>query len=249
MLKRLTLATILSASLALLYAGDAVREEFHQSYPLAASGRVSVRNVNGAIHVSTWDRGEVKVDAVKTGEDEQALKNAQIVVNAEANAIDVHTKYPEDCHHCHSASVEYTITVPRGASLDQIKTVNGSVTIDGVAGYVNASSVNGNVAVKRAAGDLTLATVNGRVETSFDRLTAKRVSLKTVNGAIALGLPKDAGAHLTASTVHGNIDSDFDLAVRHARFAPGASLDTKIGDGATEIDLRTVNGGITLTRQ
>ena len=40
-------------------------EEFHQSYPLADGGRVSLENINGAVHISGWDKNEVKVDAVK----------------------------------------------------------------------------------------------------------------------------------------------------------------------------------------
>jgi DUF4097 and DUF4098 domain-containing protein YvlB len=247
MLKRLALAAALSASFALLYAREGVREEFHQTYPLAAGGRVSLHNVNGAVHISAWDRNEVKVDAVKTGEDEKALKDAQIVVDARADAVEVRTKYPENCHHC--ASVEYTLTVPRGAALDPIKTVNGAVTVDGVSGMARVASVNGAVEVRRAEGDLELSTVNGRVETGFDRLKAKHVSMTTVNGSISLALPKDAGAHLSISTVHGSVHSDFALPVEHESHWTGRHVDTQIGAGGPEISLRTVNGGVTLTRQ
>jgi len=43
----------------------AFTEEFHQTYALASDGRVELENVDGAVHISTWDRDEVKVDAVK----------------------------------------------------------------------------------------------------------------------------------------------------------------------------------------
>jgi DUF4097 and DUF4098 domain-containing protein YvlB len=249
MLKRLALAAALSASFVMLYARDEAREEFHQTYPLAANGRVGVHNVNGAIHVSAWDRNEVKVDAVKHGEDEKALKEARIVVDARADAVEIRTKYPEDCHGCRPASVEYTITVPRGAALDPINTVNGSVTVEGVAGHVKVASVNGRVEVRKAVGDLDLSTVNGRVEGGFDQLAARHISMKSVNGAIALALPKDAGAHLTISTVHGGVTSDFDLPRERERYGPGRHVDTQIGGGGAEISLSTVNGGINLTRQ
>ena len=87
------------------------------------------------------------------------------------------------------------------------------------------------------------------METSFDRLTAKRISLSTVNGGIQLGLPKDVSAHLKATTVHGSLSSDFDLPVRRVGFGPGSTLDAQIGTGGAEISLRTVNGGINLTRR
>ena len=43
----------------------AFTEEFHQTYSFTADGRVELENINGAVHISTWDRNEVKVDAVK----------------------------------------------------------------------------------------------------------------------------------------------------------------------------------------
>lgn len=242
-------AFLLAACLATASAGEDLRAEFHQTYPLAASGRVSIANINGYINVTAWDRNEVKVDAVKRGRSQQELDEARIVVDAQPGSVDIRTKYPENNRRDHSASVDYTITVPRGASLDRIDSVNGSVSIDGVAGSVRANSVNGKVEVRRAEGDVEANAVNGRVEAAFDRLTAHRIQLHSVNGGIQLGLPKDAGMRLTASTVSGGITSDFDLPVRRAGFGPGASVETSIGSGAADVKLSTVNGGINLTRQ
>jgi len=249
MLKRLALAAALSATFVMLYARDEVREEFHQTYPLAASGRVGVHNVNGAIHVSAWDRNEVKVDAVKHGEDQKALDLAKIVVEARADSVEIRTKYPDECHNCRPAAVEYTITVPRSAALDPINTVNGGVTVEGVAGHIKVASVNGGVEVRKAGGDLDLSTVNGRVQGGFEQLGARHVSMHSVNGAIALALPKDAGAHLEIATVYGGVTSDFDLPREHGHYGPGRHVDTQIGGGGAEISLHTVNGGISLTRQ
>jgi hypothetical protein len=248
MLKRLAVSAAL-LSFTLLYAHDTAREEFHQTYPLAAAGRISVQNVNGAIHVAGWDRNEVKLDAVKRGQDEYALKEAKIVVEAQADSIAIRTKYPDNCHDCHPASVEYTLTVPRHAILDHIDAVNGQVTIDGVAGQVTAKSVNGSVIVRGAGADSDLSSVNGAVELEAPQSTARRISMHTVNGAISVGLPGNLGAHVTASTVHGGIHSDFDLPVQRPRYGPGASVDSTIGNGGVEISLKTVNGPIRLSRR
>jgi hypothetical protein len=249
MLNRLALAAALSASLVLLYARDEVREEFHQTYPLAAAGRVGVHNVNGAIRVSAWDRNEVRVDAVKRGEDKKALEQARIVVDARTDAVEIRTQYPDNCHDCRPAVVDYTITVPRGATLDPIHTINGGVTVEGVTGRVKVASVNGSVEVRKGTGDLDISTVNGRVSGGFDQLAARHVSMKSVNGAVALALPRDAGAHLSLATVHGPITSDFDLPRERDHYGPGRHVDTQIGAGGAEISLATVNGGISLTRQ
>jgi hypothetical protein len=223
-----------------------VRDEFHKTYALTATGRVSVSNVNGAVRITAWDRNEVKVDAVKRGWSERALQDARIVVEARADAIEIRTQYPE--HSRDAASVEYTLSVPRHAALEGIGTVNGPVEIDGAAGAIRASTVNGKVDVRRAEGDADLRTTNGRVEADFARL-GRTLSAKTVNGGIVVTLPRDAGARLTARTVHGGIHGDFALPVRRVGFGPGSNLETVIGDGGADVRLSTVNGAIDLRRQ
>jgi DUF4097 and DUF4098 domain-containing protein YvlB len=233
----------------LVYAADPLREEFHQSYPLAAAGRVSLANVNGSVRVSTWDKNEVKVDAVKTARSQEALKETEIVVEARADAVEIRTKYPERSHRDReAANVDYTLTVPRGARLDSIKTVNGAVEIDGVMGDVRVASVNGTVRALRLAGEVAVSTVNGRVEAEFERLEGKRMSLKSVNGTVILRVPLGIGMQLSAGTVNGDIESDFDLPVRKIGFGPGRSLKTVIGQGGLEVSLHTVNGGIRLLK-
>jgi len=73
-----------------------------------------------------WDVNEVKVDAIKRAEDEQDLKDEEIRVDATADSISIETKYHQreetwrNSHH-RGAEVEYTLTVPRNARLDEIK--------------------------------------------------------------------------------------------------------------------------------
>src|ERR1043166_122565 len=45
--------------------GDELTEPFSQTYPLTATGRVHIENINGDVHVNVWDQNSVKVDAVK----------------------------------------------------------------------------------------------------------------------------------------------------------------------------------------
>ena len=45
--------------------GEELREEFHQTYPLSATGRVSLENINGGVQIKVWDRAALQLDAVK----------------------------------------------------------------------------------------------------------------------------------------------------------------------------------------
>ncbi len=244
------LAVPLLLATALAWAAEDLREEFHKSFPLAAAGRVSLSNVNGSVRIGAWDKNEVQVDAVKRARTPEALKEAEILVDARADVIEIRTRYPEHRHRDQeAASVDYTLTVPRGARLDEIKTVNGSVEIDGISGEVRASSVNGGVRGLRLIGELGLSTVNGRVEAEFERMEARRISLRSVNGTVVVRLPQGAGMRLSASTVNGSLESDFDLPVRRIGFGPGRHVEATLGQGGADVSLRTVNGSIRLQRR
>ncbi len=220
-------------------------EEFHKTYPLAANGRVELRNINGGIKITGWDRNEVQVDAVKTGDSKQVLDEARIEVNASANSIDIRTRYPDDNENSrhHAAKVEYTLHVPRTAQLDQIENINGGVSVQGVNGNIHISSVNGEVVAQDAKNDLKLASVNGRVRGIMTTVSpSQNISLDCVNGSVELTLPSHSNVELNASTVHGSISNDFNMPVK--RGFVGNNLQAKLGDGATHAKLNTVNGSI-----
>ena len=243
------LALALNAALAHAWDDDndaVVREEFHQTYPLAANGRIELENINGAVHISVWDQNQVKVDAIKRARDEQRLKNEEIRVDARPDSISIETRYhdqDDDWHANHNpGSVEYTLTVPRNARLDEIKLINGALDVTGVAGEVRASCINGRLVARGLGGRAKLETINGSLNAEFDRL-ASELDLSSVNGSVRLTLPSDAKARIEASTVHGGIDNDFGLHTNDHHIV-GHDLRGELGGGGTEIRLRNVNGSI-----
>src|SRR5262245_22501799 len=67
------------------------REEFHQTYPLPANGRVSVENLNGAVQIKVWDRDAVQVDAIKHAYRRERLAEVKIDVSTTAESIRIKT--------------------------------------------------------------------------------------------------------------------------------------------------------------
>lgn len=226
---------------------DAVTEEFHQTYPLAANGRVELSNINGSVHITAWDQNTVKVDAIKRADDADGLKRMEIRVDAHADMLSIETRYHQDDEHWgrgnHFSEVEYTLTVPRNARLDEIKLINGGLDVAGVNGEVRASCINGKLTAKELAGDARLSTINGPLEANFQDLRAMRVELTSVNGPVRLTLPSDAKARIEATTVHGGIDNDFGLRTNNHRFV-GHDLQGELGSGGASIKLTNVNGSI-----
>lgn len=236
--------------------GD-VTEEFHQTYQLAPGGRVRLENINGDVRVRSWDQSAVKVDAVKYAHTQERLREAEIVVEADAQGVRVRTRYDRDSltwnHGDHRlsrenpASVDYVLTVPRGARLDRIDLVNGGLDIENLSGEVNASSVNGKVTARGLTGPVKLSTVNGPLEAAFERLGPSPVTLGSVNGPLTLLLPADANAEVRASTVHGGITNDAGLPVKRGKYV-GHSLAGRFGAGDARVKLDNVNGPIRVRR-
>jgi hypothetical protein len=233
--------------------GDEVREEFHQTYPMSANGRLSLENINGGVRIAVWDQNEVKVDAVKRASRKERLAEAKIEINSTGDSVRIRTDYPdrdqtftneEGRRYNNPASVDYSLTIPRQARIDAVELINGSLDIDGAIGDVKASSINGRVTARSLTGDVKLSTVNGSLEATFTQLdAAKPVSLSSVNGNIDLIIPSDSNALIKAGTVHGDVSNDFGLPVVHGEYV-GHEMNGQIGNGGTRIKLGNVNGHI-----
>lgn len=239
---------------------ELLREEFHQTYPLSANGRISLENIQGTVRIQAWDRNEVKVDAVKSAYSRELLTDAEIKIDATADIIRIRTQYPDGNltfnkdddddgdyrHYQNPASVDYTLSVPRNARLSSIELVNGSLDIDGVAGNVNASCVNGKVTARLLKGDVKLGSVNGGLEATFDTLNeSKTISLGSVNGSVTVIIPSDSNAIVKAGTIHGEINNDFGLPVRRGDYV-GRELYGQIGRGGARLKLGNVNGPVNI---
>ena len=227
----------------------ALTEEFHQTYAITSDGRIELDNINGPVHISSWDRNEVKVDAVKYADTKERLDEAKIEIDSGKDHLSIRTKYPDHNNnwnwgsHNNPASVEYTLTVPRTASLDEIKLINGALDVTGISGEVRASCINGRLEAHDLSGRAKLATINGRLDARFAQLSGQDVELNSVNGSLELTIPSDSNAEVEASTVSGGISNDFGLRVNDHRFV-GHDLRGELGKGGSHIRLSDVNGRI-----
>lgn len=225
------------------FANAQVTEVFHRTVPLSTSGSVSLENINGNVTITGWERNEVQIDAVKKANSQQKLDEAKIEVEASNDAVHVRTKYPEGRSNNNPATVTYELHVPRNARLDGIDLVNGSLSVSEFAGDLTANLVNGSSNVHDLAGRTDLSSVNGSVNAFYRSLNnVTEIRLKSVNGAVKLGLPASPNADVSVSTVNGSITTDFPLQVQ-GKFM-GRHIDGKLGNGGTKIEISNVNGAI-----
>lgn len=226
-----------------------------QSFALSPGGSVSLENINGDVTIEVWDRDEVRVHAVKTASSPELLDLLKVEIDATSDAVRIETDYPSsrdlrDEGHDHDArerrhmKVEYTLTVPRFAVIDDVDLVNGNLLVVGVQGGAEAETVNGNIVIRESEGAMALATVNGGIELYLDRLAAsEQAELETVNGSIDLYLGSSIGADIRAESVNGTLSNDLGMAVSKGKYV-GSSFKGSVGGGGARVDLETVNGSI-----
>ena len=231
-------------------------EKFAQTYPLSANGHVSVSNVNGSIIVEAWDRPEVKLEYTKTADSKERLADVEIRIESKPDSFSVETDYGnwksrngDRWKNGGKLNVDYHLMVPRGAILNEIETVNGSVAVSNFVNLTKVSAVNGSVNATNLRGTANLSTVNGEVNADFDRLeTGSKVILSTVNGHVNLVIPSDSSTTINADSLNGNISNDFGLPVRKGKYV-GRDLYGRIGSGDVRIKLDSVNGALSIGRK
>jgi DUF4097 and DUF4098 domain-containing protein YvlB len=224
-------------------ASEPYTEEFHRTLPLTQNGRVALSNINGNVTITGWERNEVQIDAIKKADSQEKLSQATIEIDASSDSVRIKTKYPENHTNNNPASVTYTLHVPRAARLDSIDLVNGSLEISQVSGEISSQLVNGKTTIHDLSGRANLSAVNGSINAYYQSLSnVQEIKLKSVNGAIRLGLPSSPNADVSVSTVNGGITTDFPLQVQ-GKFM-GRHIDGKLGSGGTHIDISSVNGGV-----
>jgi DUF4097 and DUF4098 domain-containing protein YvlB len=229
-------------SLAALPASAAISQQFDKIYTLKPGGSFELQNVNGPVEVQGWDRDAVEVRAVKTAKHHEAdLDRVTIEVSARSNSVSVATRYPQD--EGVEVAVEYLVRVPRGAHVEHVGTINGTLSVVGIDSVDDLHTVNGNIEVYDGGGNVHAHTTNGNIHLELAHFAgAYGASAETTNGSLVVALPADAQADIETRCLNGNFLSEVPVAMQ-STLKP-REMHGKLGKGGAPIKLRTINGGI-----
>lgn len=257
------LSPLALASCALLCAAapSSAQTDFNWNGQLAPGQGVEIQGINGSIHASAARGGDVVITAVKSARRSNPA-DVRFEVIPHAGGVTVCAIYPappgEAPNECrpggrsrsntrdNDTAVEFTVQVPAGIGLIG-RTVNGSITGEGLQGYAEGTTVNGSVNLS-TTGTARATTVNGSINATMDQAVwPNGGKFSTVNGAVTLRLPAVLNAEVRLSTVSGGIQSDFPIQLSNE---PGPKhAEAVLGTGGQRLDVTTVNGGISLLRR
>jgi DUF4097 and DUF4098 domain-containing protein YvlB len=240
---------------AALFSDASVKETVESTHAVDPGASFSLDNINGRVTIDTWDRAEIKIVALKKADDQEDLDAMDVKIQASPTHVSVWTKYnkKEDASFWNrwnsSGEVSYTVTVPVGTVLEEVKTVNGAVRVNGVEGSVHVSSVNGSVEAEGLRSDASISTVNGHLKAVFASINQnQRIKLNSVNGRSEIVVPANASFEIKARTVHGGISNDFGLDNGRSKWGVGSRMRGQLGEGGADVDISTVNGGIRVSK-
>ncbi|QUW01175.1 DUF4097 family beta strand repeat protein [Chloracidobacterium sp. MS 40/45] len=176
----------------------ALAQEIRQ--PIERNGRVTVMCQVGEVAIAGGDEA---VLTVTTDGNPSTVKVKQLAGGGYGISID-----PPMTPH------RLRITVPREASLQEVRTRSANVTVRAVAA-ANVATVSGGVSVEQVPGPVNVATTSGRIRlTEVGTVQLRTVSgdaqVQAVTGSVAVSAvsgkleASDIGGDLTAQLVSGN---------------------------------------------
>jgi DUF4097 and DUF4098 domain-containing protein YvlB len=249
-----------------LFAGE-VRERFEKTLPLKLGGEFRLKNTNGAVRITSWDRSEVKIEVEKVvrarrREDaENIMKEINIDIRQSEGLVDVDTRLPKrhdggfwdwlfNGGSGTSIEVTYWITVPAQVQLTA-HSVNGEVRVQNISGRAELETTNGRVEVINAAGSVNAETTNGAIEVALTKVApGEAMRFETTNGRIKAEFPADFTADISAHTTNGHVDCDFPLKVqgRIRRTSLQGRIGSETSSTVGRVTLQTTNGSIRIIR-
>jgi len=165
-------------------------EKFEKTVSLAKDGEVILENISGSIEVKSWDKGEVKIDALKISKAstlavaKENVKKVKIIVEKEGKTLRITTEYPKKLNkkakRSLNVSVTYHLLIPAKASA-KINSISGSVDLEEIGGAVKVNVVSGKIELRKADKGADCETVSGSLKLQdIDGDTY----MKTVSGSI-----------------------------------------------------------------
>ena len=147
-------------------------------------------------------------------------------------------------------SVDVEVESPRDLPLTLAST-NGGIDLEDVSGRTRFETVNGGVSLTNVSGDVRGRTVNGGLNVRLDgqRWEGSGLDVETTNGGVRMSMPDGYNAELTAETTNGGLNVDFPITVQGRISSINHRISTTLGSGGPRLQVRTVNGGVTIARR
>jgi len=238
-------------------------QDFQKTYSMSPDSSIRIRSISGEVRIQGYDGTKIEIEGYKIVRN---CDRVEIVDRSTVSQIDVDVRYPEG--RC-DASVNFKVRVPRNTryNFDLIRSISGNVYLTDVAGRVkaesisgfvqlqnisgtvSASSISGNVNVQSVNGMVSASSTSGNVDVYLKQIEGSGdMVFSSISGNVQVKAPLTLDANVTMSTLSGRLKTDFEVEVQQRRYAPGYSARGRLGAGTHNIQIRSVFGMVSLTK-
>ena len=191
-----------------------------------------VKNRNGGIRVTGWDREEVSLVAEIRDSERRRI---ELVLQRRDQGLDIEALFRQPRWNfgfsfMQSPRCEMTLNVPRRL-LAHFRTTNGTLSVATLDGFAHCETTNGDIKFRDVSGEVLAETTNGTIEASNLRA---RIKGGTTNGRVLL---EGVDGGIQVETTNGSI-----RARNLDGWGEGISLETT--NGSIEVELGKASGEI-----
>jgi DUF4097 and DUF4098 domain-containing protein YvlB len=226
----------------------ATASETH-TFKVGTAPKVTLDTFDGSIEVHSWDRAEVEVIVEKQAQDDSVLQQIVVEQSQEGDAVTLRVRGPAASSHdgiqigvIYSPGAKLRVALPKAVTLD-IRSGDGSITVEDVSGTVTMRSGDGSIVGLRVAGDVRATTDDGSIRL---RESAGKVDVETQDGSVvvngtftALRAKTGDGSVRVAAEKGSAIESDWLIDTEDG------SVEVRLPDGVSAVvDAATSDGSI-----
>ena len=197
---------------------------------LAQGSKLWVKNRNGGIRVTGWDKDEVALTAQIRDSDKRRV---DLVIQRKGQDLDIEALFQQPSWSFgvyNSPRCEMTLKVPRKLQ-GHFRTTNGTVAPENLEGFARCEATNGSILVTHIRGEVHVDTTNGPIEA---RGLAARIKGSTTNGRIIL---EDIDGGIRLETTNGSIRA-------HNLDGWGEGIHLESTNGSIEVELGKATGDL-----
>jgi hypothetical protein len=223
------------------------KDEFHQSYQLAAGARVEVQGINGSVDIETAPGSTAQVNVYRSARTREDLEFRKVLVEQTGSSLVIRGEKDQNgMARNRDVRQRVTLSLPRQIDLG-VSGVNGRVGVGEVDGPVKLSGINGKVEVAQAMGYSNISGINGRVKITLARLGEQGIHVSGVNGGVELFFAEDLNADLDVTGINGSVNADVANVTIFGK-VDKQNFHAKIGSGGSPIKVSGINGHVKLSR-
>jgi hypothetical protein len=227
-------------------------EDYYRNIRFSPGGVVSLRNFDGIVEITGWDRNELDIYAEKMIPRSEETQIRFRMTEKDIAQIDMERYGDENVSiNTKSASeegedtvVDYYIKTPRHINIQDVLARYGDIFIADIYGSVSVKLEQGNIDVDNFSGSMDASVIKGSVQAClYDVREEDVISVHVQEGDITLFLEKSISASIKAYFPEGEFSSEFDLTETKEK---EKEIDMKLGSGGASIYLTALNGHISI---